>query len=214
MAELSPLKVKINDCLNSKALTPWAKIPKSDHSPKSSSRVFSKKPHLEKLNNAEWDADNSEVTDEASPNSIERYKCKNPCVSGKNVLVENKGNVKNLNEFKIELQSYPSCRVPMIKPHLNMPKRKGQLRLSQIRGYKTNIDPPKEAKAGKSPSINDIFNFQSWRKEDDQKHLKDSVANWDSFGDRRKIFRQARSVSRKISSSKLLHMLMKNSFDS
>mmetsp|Transcript_833 Transcript_833/g.708 ORF Transcript_833/g.708 Transcript_833/m.708 type:complete len:143 (+) Transcript_833:205-633(+) len=142
---------------------------------------------------------------------MDRYKQTTSPTSGKNILLENKGKVKNLDKFKIELQSYPSCRIPILEPSERFHKSKVQTGFTEIRGYQTNIASSRAISSGKDALYKDVFNFNIKKNPETHNHPLDNLKEG---GDKRKIFKQARSVSRKISSTKLLHLLMKSSFDS
>ena len=61
--------------------------------------------HLEKVNlNDSYDLNWDDVTDESSPNSIKKYR--GIGIQKENVLLNNKGKIKDLQSFKFELLEF------------------------------------------------------------------------------------------------------------
>ncbi|CAI2383566.1 unnamed protein product [Moneuplotes crassus] len=172
--------------------------------------------HCFNLEMLSLDADMSEISDETTPNLVKGY---NTCSSQRpNKLVSDKGHVRDFMNFRAEMKKVPDLTVSrrLFKQKVyksaiipNKELKKHHEYLCNSESQKVNMDFLKPKMTLKSPE----GKMNSWLEERTQKDQKlasnsSKATKMTLFQSRRgRAYLQSRSVTRKVSSSKILHLL-------
>ena len=151
------------------------------------------------------DEEFSEITDESSTNSIKQYDSLSNQRS--NVLVINKGKVKDSLNFKREIDSYFTSRDSKFNKSKLLNVKKESFGLKTIRGVKSKNEAICFNPFGMNSGLNifKVENNNTFLPESNNKARSKLLTE-----QKRNYFKTSRSVSRKISSRKILHLIMRN----